>query len=409
MKLYEVNFESIRLDTSVGEVVVLRSEIADFVKSQEDVPLPLSYMRRVNKLRETGQLELFLGAGDHQLSDFDVMLQVPRSSLRRFREELKAYIKPSPKTDRVIAEIVGEDQILFLPTYRRIEKDLRTIIPELDDYLRRFKASDDSDKKSLPMGRRTDHYVELVEFGMEDVATTFKSTLEALKESARREFNSLAGSYLRDVIRGEGHTYNRTEIERLDDNEITSILNRVEENTLGEDDKSLLRNRISELANEPNRRSGKRTRNDNAYAAHFFSKLVQAVHALKQREQSIAQFVAVCNKYLTNKSIVYNERRFDLSIAEASGRELALSLLSSGEKQIVSLFCHLYLSTPKKCLVIIDEPELSLSVPWQITLLPDVIASGRCSFLAAVTHSPFIFENELDGYTRDMQECINTP
>jgi hypothetical protein len=42
---------------------------------------------------------------------------------------------------------------------------------------------------------------------------------------------------------------------------------------------------------------------------------------------------------------------------------LAMRTLSSGEKQIVSLFSHLYLSGQQLFFVIIDEPELSLSVP----------------------------------------------
>ncbi len=70
---------------------------------------------------------------------------------------------------------------------------------------------------------------------------------------------------------------------------------------------------------------------------------------------------------------------------------LELRMLSSGEKQIVSLFYHLYLSGEKKYIILIDEPELSLSVQWQKRLLPDILASQRCEFLAAVTHSPFIF------------------
>jgi hypothetical protein len=30
--------------------------------------------------------------------------------------------------------------------------------------------------------------------------------------------------------------------------------------------------------------------------------------------------------------------------------------------------------------------------------LPDIVKSGKCHFLLAVTHSPFIFENELEKY-----------
>ena len=78
--------------------------------------------------------------------------------------------------------------------------------------------------------------------------------------------------------------------------------------------------------------------------------------------------------------------------------------LSSGEKQIVSLFSHLYLSHQNNYIVLIDEPEMSLSVKWQRMFLQDVRKGGFCYGLIAVTHSPFIFENELDRYAHGLEE-----
>ena len=43
---------------------------------------------------------------------------------------------------------------------------------------------------------------------------------------------------------------------------------------------------------------------------------------------------------------------------------------------------------------------------WQKTLLPDIINSGKCQFLLATTHSPFIFDNELEEITVDLAEFI---
>jgi predicted ATP-binding protein involved in virulence len=78
--------------------------------------------------------------------------------------------------------------------------------------------------------------------------------------------------------------------------------------------------------------------------------------------------------------------------------------LSSGEKQIVSLFSHLYLTNKHDYLVLIDEPELSLSVKWQKTFLEDVRKGAFCNGLVAVTHSPFIFDNSLDEYAHGIEE-----
>ena len=84
--------------------------------------------------------------------------------------------------------------------------------------------------------------------------------------------------------------------------------------------------------------------------------------------------------------------------------ELTMTMLSSGEKQIVSLFAHLYLSNVGKFIVLIDEPELSLSVIWQERLINDLLETGKTTYLAAITHSPFIFEHVDRKFVSDTSE-----
>lgn len=73
---------------------------------------------------------------------------------------------------------------------------------------------------------------------------------------------------------------------------------------------------------------------------------------------------------------------------------------------MLSIFSKLYLEQQKPCIILFDEPELSLSIKWQEHFLPDIMKSGKCSLLVAVTHSPFIFDNEYDYLAQDMGECI---
>ena len=85
-------------------------------------------------------------------------------------------------------------------------------------------------------------------------------------------------------------------------------------------------------------------------------------------------------------------------------KPIKFSNLSSGEKQIVSLFSHIYLSNLENYIIIIDEPELSLSVTWQKRFLADIAKNEKCLGLISVTHSPFIFQNELETYARGLNE-----
>ena len=111
---------------------------------------------------------------------------------------------------------------------------------------------------------------------------------------------------------------------------------------------------------------------------------------------------------LTGKELVYDNLAFEISIKQMTKgkppQTILMRMLSSGEKQIVSLFSHIYFSGQSGYFVVIDEPELSLSVPWQKRFLPDIIATDKCEGLIAVTHSPFIFENQLDPFTHSIEE-----
>jgi len=68
-----------------------------------------------------------------------------------------------------------------------------------------------------------------------------------------------------------------------------------------------------------------------------------------------------------------------------------IETLSSGEKQIITLFTYLSFNTSNGNLYIIDEPELSLHPKWQEDFLPNVekLMPPNSQLLIA-THSPVI-------------------
>jgi hypothetical protein len=143
---------------------------------------------------------------------------------------------------------------------------------------------------------------------------------------------------------------------------------------------------------------------------HYFLKLLAFQESVQARERDISAFCDLCSEYIVDKRFVYDRATFSVSILpkdkSASGNGIQLSDLSSGEKQIVSLFSHLYLSGNKRYFVLIDEPELSLSVPWQRRFLVDIHQGSFCAGLVAVTHSPFIYDNHLKTYAHSLGEFV---
>lgn len=288
-------------------------------------------------------------------------------------------------------------QILYLPTYRRIEQELNLIFTGVDDdewrhNRRRFIAPRERDRT----------FVELIEFGMKDVERAVESCLVGLKEFARENLNTLTLGYLGDVVDKKYSKVKVQEIQNASEETIKSVLDRIPESILSKSHKDHLFKRINDV------RQGGKLDEHAKVICHYFLKLMHFQEELRGKESQMTNFCEVCNQYMTDKRFDYDSAEFKFSI-KANGlkenkRDIELRHLSSGEKQIVSLFSHLYLSGEKNYFVLIDEPELSLSVPWQRRFLTDIKNGGFCAGLVAVTHSPFIYDNELKTYAHGLGE-----
>jgi hypothetical protein len=238
---------------------------------------------------------------------------------------------------------------------------------------------------------------------MEDVEQTIVSRMAQIKENVRNGLDNLTGTYLREVIRGVHTKVDVQSIGKIDAKALDAVFARIDEATLPTSDKKHLKAKVETIS------ATHAIAEEDKVIAHFLSKLIQLYSEQQANEKNVRDFVSLCNQYLTGKQMVYDNIKYTIFIARdasspRSQETLEMKALSSGEKQIVSLFSHLYLSGEREFFVIIDEPELSLSVPWQRRFLPDIIGTGMCSGLVAVTHSPFVWENELEPYVRALAE-----
>ena len=401
-RLADVRFKEIRLSLGRRKLRITKDMLLPSKRQIQRVSryLPPSLRARVSDAPEFYRL---LAGGDYQRIEDD--FNISRSYLARYIDrrgsvEIQEGLFESDD-DSSLAEIqkylanTVTSQILYLPTYRRIEQDLRTLLPHFDEDIR------DAVSGQLRRQRHARSFVELVQFGMEDVQDRISERLATLKEQARVELNNLAGTYLRDVIRGDADRYQKADIAALEENEVDRILERVEEKTLPAPDKDVLREVIRGIRHARTDRDSVQER----YLAHFFSKLVEVHRSQQERAKPLREFVQVCNQYLEGKRLEFDDVEYTLTTKTDQQTGIEMGQLSSGEKQIVSLFSHVYLSAANSLFIIIDEPELSLSVDWQKRLLPDLMQSRRCDFLAAVTHSPFVYDNEFEPFATDLRTC----
>lgn len=266
-----------------------------------------------------------------------------------------------------------KERIIYLPTYRRIENDFSTF---------NLRSNETNNSEML------------IRFGMEDVQKSIDTILDNIRALAMQGFNKMTGLLLQQYADGDN---NVRPYDPINVDVAKIVLNRLGTEIDVETKHDIIR--LIESQNIYNY--------EYLHLLNLLHKLVANYDQQKHYDDCINGFVDTCNKYLRDKHFYYDPSNLTLEIilddVSENAQIVRLTQLSSGEKQIVSLFSKLYLESKENSIVIIDEPELSLSIKWQQMLLPDIMRSGNCNFLLTVTHSPFIFENEFDMDAQEMR------
>jgi predicted ATPase len=256
-------------------------------------------------------------------------------------------------------------KILYLPTYRRVEEDIRN---------------------DLSIRRRSAQQEQLINFGMRDVEELIASITDDIKKSSISSYQRTSAEMLNqlsvDDLPSQAQIADR--LGRADD--LNLVLGRLKSIISAEAKKHIL-----DYINTGEIFSERRQT-----LAFFLSNLITIYDQTKIQDEKIKAFMLVVNSYLVGKEFIYDDINVRLQMVnKRTGLPLMLERLSSGEKQLVSVLAQLYLRDEGDFAVFFDEPELSLSMEWQERLLPDILASKKCGLLVVATHSPFMFNNDL--------------
>lgn len=285
-----------------------------------------------------------------------------------------------------IKDALGGAEIVYLPTYRRIEAAQLKGLMRGQETRPRLRQSRQNARFS------SDLLGPLMNFGLADVEERLAALTSELQRRSNHEYRSISAAIVDELLRGDFESNaNRETLPELD--ALQLFLSRV-----SRDDQAQYRlNTLRSLYE-----TGDINRPDNLVLRYFLGRLNKVVDQTRNVEKWIQTFVDVVGAYFRlssdEKDVQYDPQAMKVLVRnQFTKNEIRLDDLSSGEKQIVSLFARLHLYPDKK-IVLIDEPELSLSIDWQKRLLPDVVAADSCVQLLAITHSPFIFDNSLDEF-----------
>lgn len=386
-KLRKINFNSIEIDFEDGENFVLEKRDLDFSSSIVRKHGFYDHLKRqLGEDRLTSFLESYINLPEPTFKRSQIFqlarkkIDIPTGALLNFLNEITNQNEDNPdlsKAKEVLGRITSkiDYKFAYLPTYRRVEQDFRSI------------------------GIQTDEeniiYDDSINFGMVDVDRQIKKITKEILSSSVEWFSKVNGQMLSQLVDGF----------KVDED--------LKSNFINPDAIKIVLDRIGNNINERYKEkilsmveSGDILRDHDALI-YFISNLTKVYEQQKENDKAIQDFTSVCNKYLNDKALIYNESNVTVDIVRRkNGRPVDIETLSSGEKQIISLFSTLYLQKETNLAIFFDEPELSLSIEWQKTFLPDILSSGRCNFLFATTHSPFVFANDLAEKTVDLAEYI---
>lgn len=398
-RLLDIKFEALHLTIDNQEFSFKRSLIEQYAsyvnRRNEDEHSIIDFVRRNTDNR------IFLKAvdyiNDNKRKEFyqfvnndDFLKTIPANVLFQefftWNEQTKAF-----KDIQMMENLINSYgySVLFYPTYRRVEVDYRSLLPQED---RRRVIHIDEDRLIADMNIR---------FGMKDVARRIEEITDIIRKSSLEGFTNVSGDVIHQML---DNNVNPNQELKCTKEELRIVLDRTG-NKLDAQDKELI---LSQFENRD------KTLFENNFLLFYLQQLLMIYRRQEKYDLAINSFCAVCNKYLNDKKFVYDAsnvsldvyRSIDGTVDISEDKIVRLNQLSSGEKQIVSIFSQIYLELDKKFIVLFDEPELSLSIYWQENLLPDILDSGKCMFLMAVTHSPFIFGDKLQKYTVGMHEFI---
>lgn len=325
--------------------------------------------------------------------DWDRILELLTSVSSEFGEKMSENVD---FISSKIKQAIGETEILYLPTYRRVETPL--LSRDINHRRRRrFSKNLSLRDASLVSGRESrPTYGRQINYGLVDVEERLGKMTEEIQKRTNFGYRQISATIIEDLLDIDSNFESISENDLPDKESMQRFFSRI--GSVG-DRVALNSDLINKIYayDENNRAQG-----NTVMLRYFMSKLSSVIDQTKALETAIENFVDKSNDYLgmsiDEKELEYDREKMKVYVRNKwTNAIVKLNDLSSGEKQVLSLIAYLYLYDSDK-IILIDEPELSLSLDWQQKILVDVVSAPGCKQLLAITHSPFIYDNELDKY-----------
>ncbi|WP_335838489.1 AAA family ATPase [Aeromonas veronii] len=124
----------------------------------------------------------------------------------------------------------------------------------------------------------------------------------------------------------------------------------------------------------------------------------------KQLLSSINKLVETFNDYLIgDKKLIINTNEVYVDI---NGKRHSIDVLSSGERHILTFLSLVVIAGRERDFLIIDEPEISLNIKWQRTLMTLLQELVPFTQIIVASHSPLIAKKTPQSLVKLQPEVI---
>lgn len=316
-----------------------------------------------------------------------------------------------------IRSALGETKIVYLPTYRRIELSLPS-----QDTSRGERRANILSKLGVS---KTGLHAADIQFGLSDISDRLRAMHSEMLYYSNQGYGKISAGIISDLINHDFSLTNNSQ-----QNWPTKEALRIFFSRIRDADRESRRNSFGPFNNflsfpDLDRvYSGEIPEGSKAFLSYFLDQLNKVILTTKGTEDLVETFISSCNRYLSgddglpsgeiqnildSKKLKFNRKNLAVKVfSMATKKPVSLEALSSGEKQMISLFARLYLYPDEK-IILIDEPELSLSINWQRKIIPDILNAPSCKQVIAITHSPFVFDNALEPFASSLNVSIEQP
>ncbi len=151
------------------------------------------------------------------------------------------------------------------------------------------------------------------------------------------------------------------------------------------------------LGNQVREASGSKLTNVKRILMPYLDSFEAKLNAMQEVQNRISSLVETINSFLVDKNLAFNIRR-GFTIISKSKEMLKPEMLSSGERHLLLLFCNTITALGKRCIFIIDEPEISLNMVWQRSLVDSLLSCSKGSPIQYIfaSHSMEIISQHLE-------------